>query len=95
MTTNTSPSTISFSVKSHDFTFTERFTEGAIPSPGEAQALNRYITSSLKAEILAGNITTRVEAFAFIMGDKSLAPRVLSTNTQRGPTVDPYLLEDL
>jgi len=86
---------ITFSTKGHDFTLPERFTEGSIPSSGEAQALNRYIAGLLKAEILAGNITTRAEAFAFIMGDECLAPRAASNNTQRSPAVEVFLLENL
>jgi hypothetical protein len=84
---------ISFSAKGRDFTLPERFTEGYLPSPGEAQALNKYITSSLKVEILAGNITSRQEAYAYIMGDRCLLPRTPSN--QRGSTLDPDLLEDL
>lgn len=84
-----------FSIKGNNFTFPERFAEGHMPSSGEAQALNRYITTSLKAEILTGNITTRIEAFAFIMGDKCLIPRTASNGSKQEPMIDPYLLDDL
>jgi len=65
----------SFSVKGNDFFIHDRFEENHLPSPGQAQAINRYIAGSLKVEIISKRITTRAEAFAYIMGDKCLAPR--------------------
>jgi hypothetical protein len=83
---------ITFTAKGETFQFPERFFPGHLPSPGESSAINRYIMVSLRAEILAGNIKTRQEAYEYIMGDECLAPR---TNKSQPGTDDLELLEGL